>query len=218
MVESIVLIGGGGHAKSVIDSIRSEEKWNIIGILDNLEKVGQNIMGIPIIGTDDELPMLFKQGVRSAFITVGSLGDVDIRKKLFNKAKKVGFDFPNIIDKSAVIASDVELGKGNFFAKRVVINAGSIIGNQTIINSGAIIEHDCLIGDFVHLSPGAVLSGGVKVGNDSHIGTNSTVIQYISIGKQVLIGAGSVVLHDIKDNTKGYGNPYKEVGVWKRYI
>lgn len=217
-MDSIVLIGGGGHAKSVIDSIKSEGEWNIIGILDNLEKVGQNIMGIPIIGTDEELSMLYKQGVRFAFITIGSLGNVDIRKKIFNKASKIGFRFPNIIDKSAVLAADVELGIGNFFAKRTVVNAGSKIGNQTIINTGAIVEHDCLIGDFVHVSPGTVLSGGVKVGNDSHIGTNSTVIQYVNIGNQVLIGAGSVVLQDIRDNMKGYGNPCKEVGVWKKYI
>lgn len=217
-MEPIVLIGGGGHAKSVIDSIKSEGKWNIIGILDNSDKIGQYIADIPVIGTDDDLPMLYNQGVRFVFITIGSIGNVHIRRKLFNKVTEIGFLFPNIIDKSAIIAADIELGTGNFFAKRTVINAGSIIGNQTIINTGAIVDHDCFIGDFVHLSPGSVLSGGVKIGRDSHIGTNSTIIQYINIGEQVLIGAGSVVLKDIKDNMKGYGNPCKEAGVWKKYI
>lgn len=210
-MESIILIGGGGHAKSIIDAIRGGGQWDIVGIIDIESKIGQNVDDVPIIATDAELEKLYKQGIAYAFVSVGSTGETDIRKQLVEKASDLGFLFPNIIDETAVIAKNAILGSGNFIGKKAIINAGSCIGNHTIINTGAIIEHDCQIEDYVHIATGSVLCGGVKVGEDTHIGANATVIQYKTIGKNVMIGAGSVVTRDISNAKKAYGNPCKEV-------
>lgn len=211
MIDDIILIGGGGHCKSVIDTIRNLDKFNIIGILDLSEKLDMNINGVKVIGTDEMLKYYFENGVRNAHITLGSIGDPKYRINLFNYAKGIGLKFPPIIDKTSVIGSNVEIGEGVFIGKGSIINVGTKIGSHSIINSGVIIDHDCVVGSFCHISPGTTISGEVLIGDNTHIGTNSTIIQNINIGSNTLIGAGSVVIKDINPNTKAYGNPCKEV-------
>lgn len=210
-MEKIILIGGGGHCKSVIDTIRSSIKYEIIGIVDLKEKVGTFIGDIKIIGTDEDLEVFYKKGIRNAFITVGSIGNPALRIKLYNMARKIGFKFPIIIDKTAIVSKNTIIEEGTFIGKGAIVNTNSKIGKNSIINSGSIIEHDCIIGDFVHIAPGSVLSGGVIIGENTHIGTNSTIIQNIKIGQNTIIGAGSVVVKDVKSNVKCYGNPCREV-------
>lgn len=211
MIEDIILIGGGGHCKSVIDTIKSSGNFNIVGILDLREKLDMDINGVKIIGTDEMLKYYFNNGVKNAHISLGSIGDSKHRIKLFNYAKSIGLNFPPIIDRTSVMGSNVEIEEGVFIGKGCIINVDTKIGSHSIINSGAIIDHDCIIGSFCHISPGTTISGEVSIGDNTHIGTNSTIIQNIDIGSNTLIGAGSVVIKDISSNIKAYGNPCKEV-------
>lgn len=210
-MEDIILIGGGGHCKSVIDAIRKSKTFNIIGILDRPEKLQEEILGIKVIGADDDMAFYYKQGIKKAFLTIGSIGDTRLRRNLYQKGINIGYNFPNIIDSTAMISDTASLGTGNFVGKGVIINADTKIGNNCIINTGVIIDHDCTIGDFCHIAPGTVLSGNVRIAENTHIGTNSTLIQNVQIGENTIIGAGSVVIKNIGDNVKAYGNPCKEV-------
>jgi sugar O-acyltransferase (sialic acid O-acetyltransferase NeuD family) len=210
-MEDIILLGGGGHCKSVIDTINSLGKYNIVGILDIKDKKGSKIYNIEVIGTDDELINHYNNGVKNAFISLGSIGDTRVRRKLNDNIKNVGMTLPNIIDPTAILPENIEIGEGNFIGKGVILNSDVKIGVNCIINSGSIIEHDCIVDDYVHIAPGSTLSGSVNIGSDSHIGTNSAIIQNIVIGENTIIGAGSVVVKDIGNNKKAYGNPCREV-------
>lgn len=103
-MEKILLIGAGGHAKSVIDSIRSNSEYEIVGIIDKDVMVNKEIIGVPVIGKDEDLPMYYKKGIKNAFITIGSVGDTTVRQRLYEYTKSIGFQHPNIID-----ATDVAL-------------------------------------------------------------------------------------------------------------
>jgi len=210
-MEKIILIGGGGHCKVVIDAILSSSQYEIEGILDANQMKGEKVLDFPVIGTGDELEHFYNRGIKLCLITVGSLGNPDVRMNLFHKAQKVGFKFPNIIHPSSIISRFSKIGEGNYIAPGVIINAGVIIGNHCIINTGAIIDHDCKIGDFVHIAPGVSISGGVEIGNNSHIGIGTSIRQYLKIGENTIIGAGSVVVKDIPDNIVAFGNPCKEM-------
>lgn len=211
-MESIILLGGGGHCKSVIDTILSSNLYNIVGVIDLKDKIGQTVLkNVKIIDSDENLYKYKEQNVNNVFITVGSIGNPKIRIELYENLKKNGFKFPNIIDKTAIISKTTKIGEGTFVGKGVIINAGAIIGDNCIINTGSVIEHDCYVGDFVHIAPNSTLCGGVSVGRNSHIGANSTIIQYKNVGKNVIIGAGSIVTKDIRDNVTVYGNPCREV-------
>lgn len=210
-MEKIILLGGGGHCKSIIDTIECSKLYEIVGIIDLKDNIGKEINGVEFLNSDDNLIKYKKAGINNVFITIGSIGDTSLRRNLYDLAKKIKFKVPTIIDRTSIISNSVKIKEGTFVGKGVIINSNSIIGSNCILNSGSIIEHDCIISDFVHISPGVTLCGGVRVGKSTHIGANSTVIQYTTIGNDVLVGAGSVVINDIKDNIKAYGNPCREV-------
>lgn len=199
MKKNLVIIGGGGHAKVLIDILKKIDKYEIIGITDS-NKITDSLTGIPVIGSDEILPSLRNQGVECAFIGIGSVEDNSLRAGLFSKVISLGFEMINIIHPSAIIADSVEFGSGVAVMAGAIINPGAVIGNNVIINSGAIIEHDCVIGDNVHICPGVNCAGGVNIGELSHIGIGTTLKQCINIGKNVTVGAGSVVIKNIDDN------------------
>ena len=210
MKKKLLLIGAGGHCKVVIDLLLGFKEYDLIGIIDLKERVGDNIYGIQVVGTDSDLPMFYKKGIKYCFISIGSIGDPTLRVKSYNSAQKIGFKFPNLIHPSALISSQITIGCGNYIAPKVVINAGSHVGNNCIINTGTIVEHDCKVGHFVNLCPGSLLSGCVNIGDYSHIGTGSIVSHGLIIGTRVIIGVGSVVVKNMPNSVISYGNPCKE--------
>ena len=208
MNKKLLLIGGGGHCRSVLSSVLSLNEYEEIGIVDYADT---SLLGVPVVGQDEDLPALKRAGWTDAFITIGSIGDTSLRRRLYQMVIDNGFTVPTVIDATAIIAQDARVAAGCYIGKGVILNSGSCIGKCAIINTGAIVEHDCLIGDFVHISPGTVLCGQVSIGNFSHIGAVSVVRQQIEIGNDVLVGAGSVVVSNIPDSVKAYGNPCKVV-------
>ena len=213
MSKKILLIGGGGHCKSVLDSLLRLNQVSEIGIIDKKENIGEEVLGFSVIGCDDDLSKLFDDGYKHAFVTVGSIGNPILRIKLFTMLSEIGFKIPNIIDPSAVVSRHIKMETGIFVGKNAVINAGSTIHKGAIINTGAIIEHDCLVEEFAHIAPGSVLCGEVQVGKNTHIGANCVIKQQLTIGSNSIIGMGSVVTKNIEDNIIAYGNPCKGVRI-----
>ncbi len=204
-MEQILLIGGGGHAKSVADSIRQAGQYRIAGYIDKPELKGQATDGISFIGTDNDLQAFYDAGIRNAFVTIGYMGKRSIREKLYRSIRQIGYHIPVIIDPSAVLADDVELGEGAYIGKRAVVNAGAAVGKLCIINTGAVVEHNDEIGDFSHVAVGSVLCGCVKIGKSCLIGAGATVIQGVSVGDGAVVGAGVTVRHEIEAGQTYYG-------------
>ena len=212
-MENIILIGGGGHCKSVIDSIKSKGEFNIVGILDKREKIGASISNIKIIGDDFLAKEIICEACKYAFITLGSIGDTVKRENLYKYIKSIGFIFPSIIDSTAIVSDDSIISDGVFIGKGSIVNSGVRIGRNVIVNTGSILEHDVEISDFVHVATGSIICGDSKVLRGSHIGTGAVIIQGIMIGERTIIGAGSVVTKDVGSYKKAYGNPCREVGI-----
>jgi len=203
-MEKIVLVGGGGHCKVMIDIISMEKKYDILGIIDN---VGSEVLGIPVIGKDQDLEKIFLSGVTNAAISIGGLNNPNIRWRIYEHLKDIGFKLPILIHPKAHVSDFSKLEEGTCVMAGALINPEVHVGKINIVNTGAIIEHDCRIGDNTHISPGAVVCGGSKVGCNTQIGANAVVIQGVTIEERCIIGAGSVVTRDIQVNSIAYGNP-----------
>lgn len=199
-MRKLVLIGGGGHCKSVIDIVKCLNLYDNVVITDPCIPVDKRILGIRVVGNDDTLAELKKSGFNEAFITVGSIKSTELRQSLYNKAYDLGFVFPNIIAPSASISQSVRMEDGIFIGKGAIVNADVYIAKMAIINTGTIIEHECNVGKYSHIAVGSILCGGVSIGNHSLVGAGTTVIQGTSIGNHTIIGAGSTVLCDVEDN------------------
>ena len=191
-MKDIVLIGGGGHCKSVIDVIEQEGQFRIAGIVDTPEFLGSNILGYPVIGNDSDLASLAKK-YQYALITVGQIKSPLLRIKLFDLATKAGFTMASIISPNAYVSKYSSIGNGVVIMHNSIVNAKASIGNNCIINSKALIEHDCQIFEHCHISTNATINGGVIVESGSFVGSGVITKELIIISKGSFIKAGSLV-------------------------
>ncbi len=198
-MEEIILLGLGGHAHSVVDSIEQAGQYHIVGFLDTEEMQERHFRNYRVLDTDGALDKYYANGIRNAFITIGFLGHGNVRNRLYQQLKRIGYKIPNIIDNSATVALDAGFEEGIYIGKKAVVNANTQIQKMCIINTGAIIEHDCQVGEFSHVAVSSVLCGGVSVGKETFVGANVTVIQGRKIGSNCIIGAGTTVRKNIED-------------------
>jgi len=205
----IVVIGGGGHAKVVMD-ILHEAGWAIVGFCDPSQAAGEHIGGIPCLGDDSVLPDVLNSGIKHAIV---ALGDNCLRSRIAKQLCDMGFKLGNAIHPSAQISPSVVIGDGVAVMPAAVINAATIIGDNTIINTSATVDHDCKIGGGTHIAPGSHLSGFVTVGEQVLIGIGSIVGRGkpLIVGDGAIIGAGSVVIRDVKPKTVSVGNPARVI-------
>ena len=192
-MKNIILIGGGGHCKSVIDVIEQEGRFEIVGIVDKPDLLGSNVLGYPVIGSDSDLDSLAKR-YQYALITVGQIKSPSLRIKLFDLAINAGFTLPNIISPNAYVSKHLTIGKGVVVMHNAMVNASASIGDNCIINSKALIEHDCLISKHCHISTNATINGGVTVESGCFVGSGSTTKELITISENSFIKAGSLVI------------------------
>jgi len=190
-MNEIILIGGGGHCKSVIDVIEQEDRFKIIGIVDKPELLGTDLLGYPIIGDDSDLSHLAKK-CKYALVTLGQIKSPLNRIKLFNLALKVGFVLPSIFSPNAYISRHSVIGDGVVIMHNAIINSSTKIGDNCIINSKALIEHDCQISKHCHISTNATINGGVIVESECFIGSGAIIKESITIKKGSFIKAGNL--------------------------
>lgn len=188
----ILLIGGGSHCKSVIDVIEQEDKYDIGGIIDVQEKLGEQLLGYPIIGTDNDL-FLLKKDFDVFHVSMGKIGRSEKRSYLFNLLNEKGFRFPIIISPTAYISKHAYINEGTIIMHHAVVNADAHIGRNCIINTKALIEHDAVIGDHCHIATGAIINGGVEVGSESFIGTGAVSKQFSTVPFGSFIKANSII-------------------------
>ncbi len=204
----MVILGGGGHAKVLIDAVLSASKYAIKGILDPSIKPGTKVCGVEVLGTESLLPRLAGCAI---VIGVGTVKASDKRKSIFEKYRRKGFVFPAVIHPAAHVSRSAKVKDGAQVLAGAVVNADAQIGECAIINTRAIIEHDCVIGAYCHVAPGAILGGAAQVGRCSHIGMGAKVLQGIKIGSGVTVGAGAVVIGDIAARRTVAGIPARAI-------
>lgn len=195
-MDRIIILGKGGHAKSIADTIERQGLFKIAGYVVN-DSFEEEKKDYPIIGNDEDLEKIYQKGVRYAAIGIGYLGKGTIRNELYERLKKIGYFLPIITDPTAIVSDKAEIAEGTFLGKGAIINAGAHVGKMCILNTGSIVEHDCQVGDFSHIAVGAVLCGDVHVGNETLVGANATIIQGRKIGNRCIIGAGEVIRKNI---------------------
>jgi sugar O-acyltransferase (sialic acid O-acetyltransferase NeuD family) len=191
-MEDLILFGGGGHCRSCMDVIETENSFRIAGIVDVKEKLHQKVLGYEIFSTEDDLAGLVKK-FKFFLITIGQIKSAAVRIEKFNMLKELGALFPVIISPRAHVSKHSVISEGTIIMHNVIVNAGAQIGRNCIINTGAIIEHDAVIGDHCHISTAAVINGGTKIGAETFIGSNSATKQYIEIGEGAFVKSGVTV-------------------------
>lgn len=208
-MKQVLLIGGGGHAKVIIELIEAMmadgAEVEIAGYFDDVAV--EDLLGYPRLGCVGDISLY----IDDIHVFVASIGSNTIRKRIVQELTLLNSDIQwlTCIHPSAVISKRAILAEGTVVMPGAVVNASAKVGKHSIINTGAVIEHDCILADFVHVSPNATLCGAVLVGEGTQIGAGATVIQCKKIGADSVIGAGALVSKDIIDHVIVKGVPAK---------
>lgn len=196
---SIVIVGGGGHCKALIDLIRAEGKYHIIGVVDDDPNLTQ-VLDIPVIGNSNTLTDLAQKGLTKAINAIGGISNIKVRINIEQKIKAAGLIIPNVIHPTAYLEPSAKLAQGIQVFAHAYIGSEVNIKENALINTGVIISHDCQIAAMANLSPGAILAGNVSIGQNTLIGMGVTINLGVSIGENCKVGNSAVIKSSVPDN------------------
>jgi acetyltransferase EpsM len=197
--EDILIYGGGGHGKSLIDLIRTLGTYSIAGIIDDSLQVGGSVMGVTVLGGVRILEQLRSRGLSLAANAVGGIGNINSRLNVFEHLARAGFACPSLVHSTAVVEPSASLADGVQVFPHAYVGSEAKIGFGVIINTGVVVSHDCNIGEYTNLSPGAILAGEVTVGRATLVGMGVTVNLRVKIGPRARIGNGATVKQDLPE-------------------
>ena len=192
-MKEVIILGCGGHAKSVIDIILSNNDWKIKGLIGKKEELNKSVLNYKVIGTDDDLEEI-SHYISELILGIGQIGTSRKRQEIVKDIEKYNFNFPSIKSKYSIVSLNSSIGEGTTVGHGAIINADSNIGSHCIINSSALIEHDVEINNFCHISTGAVINGNVIIGEGSFIGSGAIIREGLKIPRNSVISAGKVVM------------------------
>jgi len=209
-MSAIVVVGGGGHAKVVINILKKEGRHEILGYTDPRDR--GVLLGNRYLGPDSSLTVLAAGPEKlNAVIALGQVGLGVPRSTLWTRLRSIGMSFPFIVSPDAIVNQEVSGGEGAVVMDGAVINSGATVGLGVIVNTNSTIEHDVALGEWVHVAPGATISGGVTIGSFSMIGAGATVIEGINIAPGCNVGAGATVVRDLTAPGVYVGTPARRI-------
>jgi len=198
MSRTAAVLGAGGHGKVVIATLRAAG-WEVASAWDDAEaRWGEEVLGVPIRGP------LERAGEAGAEGYVLALGSNRQRRRL---AEALDLPWVSAVHPAAVVHPSVALGPGTVVFAGVVIQPDSGVGRHAIVNTAASVDHDCRLGDFVHVAPGVRLAGGVTVGEGGLLGIGSSVLPGLAVGAWATVGAGAAVVRKVPDGATVAGVP-----------
>lgn len=207
MKRPVIIIGGGGHTKVLIDCLK-QQSISILGFTDKLDGLA-SILGVDWLGNDEVIYRFSPEEIQLVN-GIGSVKTTAPRRRIYDFFKGKGYKFEQVFHSSTILADDFSVNEGVQIMAGVVIQSGSKVGKNTIVNTRASIDHDCSIGSHVHIAPGTTICGGVQIEDGVHVGAGATIIQNVRIGKNSLVGAGALVLKDVPDGATVIGSPARE--------
>ena len=199
-MRKLAIIGASGHGRVVADIARKNGYSEIVFLDDdeNIHECG----GYPVIGKSAEAGMI------DADVIVG-IGNASVRRRIQESIPDEKLII--LIHPDAVVAEDIVIGTGTVVMAGTVINPGARIGKGCIINTCSCVDHDCEVGDYVHIAVGSHLCGTVSVGNGTWIGAGATVSNNVSICSNCMIGAGSIVVKNSDLAGTYFGVPARSI-------
>ena len=200
----VIIYGGGGLSKMIIESVRVLGCYQIVGIIDDNIPKGTDIIGSPVLGGSEILPELYKSGVRLAVNSVGGIGNYKVRLKIFHQLADAGFVCPAIVHPTAHVDPSARLEAGVLVLAMSYVSGNAVVGIGSLINNSVVVSHDCVLGVCTSLSPGAMTAGDVIIEDFAQIGMNATVNIGVRIGKECRIGNGATIKKDVPPGTRVY--------------
>jgi UDP-perosamine 4-acetyltransferase len=203
-------IGASGHARCVIDAVRSViGPYRLVELYDDdADRQGTEVLGVPVLGPFTAIRMAAAIAAgHAAFVGVGSVGDTRPRRALYERLAAAGLDLPSIVHRSAVVSPSADVERSAQILAGAVVNAQARVAANALVNAGAVIGHDVIVGRHAHVASGAVVGGATTIGVGAHVGSGATILEGRRVGDGALVASGAVVVRDVPDGGRVAGIP-----------
>lgn len=187
MKDKLLLVGSGGFGRVVSEHASLEYDCAFV---DDGHPIGTEICGITVVGAIADLPHLRLEYPK----LVVAIGNNLLRETIYRQAQALGYQFPNIIARSAYVSPYAELGWGCVLLNHVTIQNGSRLGNGVLLNVGVELHHDSYVDDFSLIYTNSVIRTEAKVGKRVKIGSTATVGNYSVVPDDAVVPDGSAVI------------------------
>lgn len=201
--EGWCVVGGGGHARSVVDLLTSLDERVAYLVTSDGQRPAWYDPTAPVLG-DEDVPGSTRTAGAAWAVAVG---DNALRRRLHAWLESLGCWLPALMAGTSTVSSTAHVGQASIAFEHSHVGPGADLGTGAIVNTGAIVEHDALVGAFSHVAPGSVLLGGCRLGADSVLGARASVLPGISVGDRSVVGAGAVVVRDLAEDARVTGIP-----------
>jgi acetyltransferase EpsM len=209
--KTLVVLGGGGHARVVIQAAQSSREWNVIGYVDPVKRDASRL-GVPYLGEDAAKVVADPALARASFVLgVGSTFQARVRREIVERCRLSPARWASVVHARAVVSPTAQLGPGSVVLAGAVVNAGAQVGAHSIVNSGAIVEYDSVLGAYVHAAPAAVVAARARIGDGSYLGIGCRIRERLTLGENVKVGMGAVVLRSVPSDRVVIGVPAKDM-------
>lgn len=211
----LIVLGGGEHARVVIEAARTQgDRWAVQGYLAPEAGAGTaTAIDLPWLGDDatlatrlDDLPPDDRPWLVIGFgggETLGGLAARTAATERFGPAAR----WATVIHAAAWISPTATIEPGVVILAHALVNTGAHVGRHAIVNSAAVVEHDVVVGHGSHVAPGAVIGGATRIGDHAFIGLGARVRDHIEIGAGAVVGMGAVVVESIEPGAIVVGIP-----------
>ncbi len=206
-MKRIVLVGASGHAKVIADAAQKSGQFEILGLIDTYQPIGEPLFNYKILGREEDLPGLVQEYAIEG--SVVAIGDNWTRYQMVQRIKQLvpSLEFPTVIHPFTAIGRGAVIGAGTVLLAGAVINSDARVGDFCIINTNSSLDHDSELGDFSALMPNSATGGNVTIGAFSCLGLGASVIHSVTIGAHTVIGAGATVISNVPDHVVSVGSP-----------
>lgn len=206
MMPSVIVLGAGGHAKVIIDSLCQRQRSIACLVVESSPETPTSLFDAPIL-SESAAMQAFRPGQHLVANGIGIQPKDGKRMAVVQHWEEKGYRFISVIHPTATVSQFARIRPGSQVLERAVVQVASLVGEHCIINTAAVVEHDCELADHVHIAPGAILCGGVRVGEGAFIGAGAVIKQGVQIGAHSVVAAGAVVLRDVAAATTVMGVP-----------
>jgi len=206
-MQKIIILGAGGYAQQLLWVINRIPGKEVVGFVDETISEERRYCGLPVKKSLD----VYKDEHDTRNVKlICAIGNIPVRKRWVEMYAN-DYAFTSIIDPSALVSPDAEIGKNVIILGQSVCSVECVIEDHVNINWFCLITHHSRVGSYTNISSGVRLTGHAKIGRFCDIGTNATIIPGKTVGDHCILGAGAVVTTDISAYSTAVGIPARVI-------
>lgn len=189
MTRTLLVLGAGGHGKSVAEAALLSGDWNEVIFLDDNWPQDSQVLGCEVLGRVDAI----HQVASRCHGAIAAVGNNAVREQWIGLIERAGIELVSIFHPKAWVSPSAKVGPGTAIMAGAVVGTAATVGKGAIINANATVDHDAVMEVLSHIGVGVQLAGGVRVGARAWLQAGSCCGYHVVVEAEATLAPGTVL-------------------------